>query len=73
MLNATIWTYATCLVEKVCGPLWSTWGAPMGEGKSRIKAGIVNGKVGRAPGKHPSRRWYLVGSEALPFPLIGSG
>ena len=52
MLNSTIWTYATCFLGKVCGPLWLTWAAPMGEGKSGIKAGIVNTKVARR-GKTP--------------------
>ena len=33
------------LLGKVCGPLWSTWGAPLGEGKSGVKVGIVNTKV----------------------------
>ena len=41
MLNSAIWIYETCFVGKVCGPLWSTWGAPLGEGKSGVKAGIV--------------------------------
>ena len=45
MLNSTIWTYATCFVEKVCGRLWWTSGAPLGEGKSGVKAWIVNTKV----------------------------
>ena len=45
MLNLSIWTYATCFVGHVRGPLWSTWGAPLGEGKSGAKAGIVNTKV----------------------------
>ena len=47
MWNSAIWTYATCFVGKVCGPLWLTGGAPMGEDKSGIKAGIVNTKVAR--------------------------
>ena len=52
MLNSTIWTYGMCFVGKVCGPLWSTWGAPMGVGKSGTEAGIVNTKkrAGRAQG-----------------------
>ena len=41
MLNSTIWTYATRFVGKVCSPLWSTWGTPLGEGKSGVKAGMV--------------------------------
>ena len=47
MLNSTIWTYATRFVGKVCSPLWSTWGTPLGEGKSGVKAGMVNTKVAR--------------------------
>ena len=38
-------TYTACFVWKVCGSLWSTWGAPLGEGKSGVKAGIANAKV----------------------------
>ena len=30
---------------KVCGPLWSTWGAPLGDGEFRVKVGIVDTKV----------------------------
>ena len=30
---------------KVCGPLWSTWGASVGEGKSGVKVGILKTKV----------------------------
>ena len=47
MLNSTIWTYAMCFVGKVCDPPWLTWGAPLGEGKSEVKAGIVHTKVAR--------------------------
>ena len=53
MLNSNIWTYATCFVGKVCGPLWSTWGAPLGEGKFGAKAGIVNTKVVRRANTPP--------------------
>ena len=47
MLNSNIWTYGTCFVGKVCGPLWLTWGAPMGEGKSGVNAKTVNTIVAR--------------------------
>ena len=47
MLNSAISTHAACFIGKVCGPLWSTWGAPRGEGKSRVKVGLVNTKVAR--------------------------
>ena len=47
MSNSTIWTYATCFVGNVCGPLWSIWGAPLGEGKSGVNAGLFHVKVAR--------------------------
>ena len=43
----SILSFAACFVGKVCGPLWSTWRAPLGEGKSGVKVGIVNAKVVR--------------------------
>ena len=42
MLNSLILPDATCLVGKVCSPLWSTSGASLGEGKCAVKVGIVN-------------------------------
>ena len=47
MLKSVVPTYVACFVGKVCGPLWSTWGAPLGEGKSGVKVGIINTKVAR--------------------------
>ena len=45
MLNSAISPFAACFVEKGCGPLWSTWGASLGEGKFGVKAGIVHTKL----------------------------
>ena len=47
MLKFSISLYAACFVGKVCGPLWSTCGAPLGEDKSGDTASIVNTKVAR--------------------------
>ena len=44
-LNSANLPYAACFVGKVCGPLWSTWGASLGEGKSGFKVGIVDTNV----------------------------
>ena len=46
MLNSAILPYAACFVGKVCGPLWSSLGASLGEGKSGVKVGMAN-TVGR--------------------------
>ena len=54
--------YPACFVEKVCGPLWSTWGAPLREGKSGVKVGIVNTKVAR---QARTRQTPLDGAEAF--------
>ena len=53
LLNLAISTYTTCFVGKVCGPLWSTWGAPLGEDKCGVKAGVVNTKVARRANPPP--------------------
>ena len=42
MLNSAISTCTTCFVGKVCGKVCLTWVDPLGEGKSGVKAGIVN-------------------------------
>ena len=47
MLKFFVSSYAACFLRKVCDPLWSTWGTPLGEGKSGVKAGIINPKVAR--------------------------
>ena len=39
--HATTSPYAACLVGKICGPLCSTWGASLGEGKSRERVGKI--------------------------------
>ena len=49
LLKLSISPHSAGLVGMFCGPLWSTWWAPLGEGKSRDKVGIT----GCAPGKHP--------------------
>ena len=40
-------SYAARVVGKVCGPLWSNWGAPLGESKSGVKVRILNTNVVR--------------------------
>ena len=68
MLNSTSWAYATCFVGKVYGPLWSTWGAPLREGKSGVKAKIVNTKVAcrvRAGQTPPPRQATQTGARGL--------
>ena len=56
LLNSHISAYTSCLAEKVCGLVRSTWGTSQGEDKLGARDKILNTKVacracaGRVPG-----------------------
>ena len=71
MMKFFISPYAACFVGKVCGPLWSTWGAPLGGGKSGVKGGIVYTKVASWAHARQRPRYGLVWW--TPYPWEGAG